>query len=100
MKYEIKIGAPVWTEPVESLPTDRHFNTANRVIAGSSVRHQTFDCSFRKHKFLSLMPLQSSFSKRHVIYKLNEDTQKELPDLQQVNLANTPGWRRGNQDSI
>ena len=31
---------------------------------------------------------------------MNEDTQKERPDLQQVNLGNTPGWGRGNQDSI
>ena len=39
MKYEIKIGSPVWTEPVDSLPTDRHFNVANTVIAVISVRH-------------------------------------------------------------
>jgi hypothetical protein len=84
-KYEIQIGSSVWTEPVDSLPTDRHFNAANTVIVGSSVRHKTFNCRFRKQKFLSLTPLQSSFSKMHVTYKLNEDTQKELPDLQQVN---------------
>ena len=62
MKYEIKIGSSVWTEPVdrqstERQSTDRHFNAANTVIAGSSVCHQTLDCSFRKQKFLSLTPL-------------------------------------------